>query len=169
MQKQKWHGLLNPLMTSKSPQSNESSPSAGFEYIDHPADVWVHAWGPQFHHAIEQCVYSLMDTMLDVTNATKQEEFIIEVEEPTKGSLLIGFLSEFLFLFDTEGKIVKQITIDPIKLTPEGTFKIRAVAQGDIFDPSRHEPDTEVKAITYSYLEIEESAHRTDIKIIYDI
>ncbi|MHA1521523.1 MAG: archease [Promethearchaeota archaeon] len=156
-------------MNSQSPQNNETSPSAGFEYIDHPADVWVHAWGPKFHHAIEQCVYSLMDTMLDVSEATTQEEFIIELEEPTRGSMLVGFLSEFLFLFDTEGKFVKNITIDPIEQTPEGMFRIRAVAHGDIFDPIRHEPDTEVKAITYSYLEIEETDQRTDIKIVYDI
>ncbi|MHA1673251.1 MAG: archease [Promethearchaeota archaeon] len=156
-------------MSAQSPQNDESSPTAGYEYIDHPADVWVHAWGPKLHHAIEQCVYSLMETMLDVSEVNTQEEFTIELEEPTKGSMLVGFLSEFLFLFDTEGKIVKKITIDPIKQTPEGMFKIRAVAHGDIFDRNRHEPDTEVKAITYSYLEIEATEQRTDIKIVYDI
>lgn len=143
---------------------------AGFEYIDHPADVWVHAWAPSFTQAIEQCVYSLMDTMIGNYSSVKPtQNFTIDVQEESKGSLLIGFLSEFLYLFDMEGAIIKEISIDPIEESPEGILKLHAEARGDIFDPSIHEPDTEVKAITYSYLEIQISEERTDIKIIYDI
>ena len=37
------------------------------------------------------------------------------------------------------------------------------------FIPEKHFQDTEVKAITYSYLDIAESENCVDIKIIYDI
>ena len=50
-----------------------------------------------------------------------------------------------------------------------GNLHLTATGYGDIFDTTRYTVDVEVKAITYSYLEINETPGRTDIKIVYDI
>ncbi|WP_457557178.1 archease [Candidatus Harpocratesius sp.] len=149
--------------------STSDSTEAGFEFLDHPADVWVHAWGQSFSQAMEQCLYSLMETMMNPSQIETLQQFDIDIEDETKGSLLIAFLSEFLFLFDTEGVIIKRIQIDPIEKLDNGHLRAHATAWGEIFNPEKHEPDTEVKAITYSYLEIHETESRTDIKIVFDI
>ncbi|RLI65419.1 MAG: archease [Promethearchaeia archaeon] len=149
--------------------SSDSLEDAGFEFLDHPADVWVHAWGPTLEASLEQCLYALMETMMNTKLIQAKQEFPIDITDETKGSLLIAFLSEFLFLFDTEWVIIKSIKLSPIEKLPSGHLRLRGTAYGEIFDPNKHEPDTEVKAITYSYLEINEKPSRTDIKIVYDI
>lgn len=148
---------------------NANSLPSGYEFLNHPADVWVHAWGVTLEKAIEQCVYSLMETMIEEKNIEENIIHEIDLEEGTKGSLLVGFLSEFLYLFDVEGFIFISIQIDPIVHTETGKWKIHAVCKGEVYNPLKHVPDIEVKAITYSYLEINEKEERTDIKIVYDI
>jgi protein archease len=149
---------------------------SGYEFIDHPADVWVHAWGGNIAKAFEQCAYALMKTMIDsgIIEGKKKRE--IKMEDNNIGSLLVAFLSEFLFIFDTEELIFNQITVNIEKSTSEtkenpseNHFSLHAICLGEEFDDNKHERDTEVKAITYSYLEIDEKEESTHIKIIYDI
>ncbi len=148
---------------------DKNNPNSGYEFLNHPADVWVHAWGKTFEEAIENCVYSLMETMFEGNIIENKITRDVIIEEETKGSLLVAFLSEFLYIFDTEYLIFNHVKIDPVVKNPAGKLEIHAICQGEVFDPSKHNPDIEVKAITYSYLEIKEEKNRTDIKIVYDI
>ncbi len=151
-------------------RSDDSSSSSGFAYLDHTADVWVHAWGSTVELAFEQCVYGLMDTMIENFHTIKETtSHPIEIVEETKGSLLIAFLTEFLFLFDTEELIFSRVVVEKITTLDDGRLKLVATCYGDIFDPNKYSPDTEVKAITYSYLEIKKVGQRIEIKIVYDI
>ena len=43
------------------------------------------------------------------------------------------------------------------------------MVSGEKFDPNKHEIGTEVKAITYSFIEIIEQENRVDIKIVFDL
>lgn len=152
--------------------SKDLDSDQGFEFLDHPADVWVHAWGPTLEAAMAECVRGLMQTMIEVeiTPIAEKEETFIEVKgELTKGSLLIAFLSEFLYLFDVEDKIFNRVVIDPLQTLPNGNLHLTATGYGDLFDSTNYTVDVEVKAITYSYLDIHETPTRTDIKIVYDI
>jgi len=148
---------------------DKNNPNSGYEFLNHPADVWVHAWGKTFEEAIENCVYALMETMFEGNIIENKITRDIIVEENTKGSLLVAFLSEFLYIFDTEYLIFNHVKIDPVVKNSSGKLEIHAICQGEVFDPLKHTPDIEVKAITYSYLEINEEKKRTDIKIVYDI
>lgn len=148
---------------------DKNNPSSGYEFLNHPADVWVHAWGKTLEEAIENCVYSLMETMFEGNIIENKITRDIIIEEETKGSLLVAFLSEFLYIFDTEYLIFNHVKIDPIVKNSSGKLEIHAICQGEVFDPLKHTPDIEVKAITYSYLEIKEEKKKTAIKIVYDI
>lgn len=43
------------------------------------------------------------------------------------------------------------------------------IREGDIFDASKHSSGTEIKAITYSAMQIHESEDRCDLFVIVDI
>ena len=160
-------------MKNSSNQTNTQTPNyslpSGFEFLNHPADIKVHAWGETLAKAFEQCVYALMKVMTNPQQITPNFSYEISQKNDEKGSLLVEFLSEFLYLFDTKGYLFGKISIDPITQDEEGNWILYARGEGEIFDPEKHFQDTEVKAITYSYLDIAESENRVDIKIIYDI
>lgn len=146
-----------------------STPSAGFEYLDHTADVWVHAWGESLEAVYEQTALALMDTMIASKNIAPSSEKTIYIRERSKGALLISFLSEFLYLFDMEEWIFSQIRVESIRKLNEEDYELKAFTYGESFDLTKHEPDTEVKAITYSYLEIVKTETGFSIKIVFDI
>ncbi|CAN0384758.1 unnamed protein product, partial [Ectocarpus fasciculatus] len=94
-------------------------------------------------------------------------------------SLLFNLLDEFLFLFHSEGLAVKRTTVSGTVDRGEGKtgsggpaprWRLKATAEGETFDLSKHPQGTEVKAITYSNMQINEGpGGRTDIYVIVDI
>jgi len=147
------------------------SSNYGFEFLDHPADVSVHAWGSSFTSAAEGCVDALIQTMVDPSDIREIEEYHYEYMEETDStleSILVGFLSEILYRFDTESILIKTLKLKLIERYGK-PYALIGSSWGEKFDSRRHHARTEVKAITYSYLRIQITSLRVDIWIVYDI
>ncbi|KJE96861.1 archease, partial [Capsaspora owczarzaki ATCC 30864] len=74
----------------------------------------------------------------------------------------------FLFNFCTEFLVVKTIEMIEFDAT---NFKIKAIGRGETFDKAKHGQGTEVKAITYSNMQIHQdpATGKCDIYVIVDI
>jgi len=142
---------------------------AGFEFRDHTADVQVRSWGPSIEEAFTQTAYSLMTTITpDLKKITPNIEKKITIKAEDKEALLFDFLSEFLYIFDVDELIFSQIYVSKIEKF-NGNYKLQATLKGEKFDLDKHEIGIEVKAITYSFMNIEEKHASTIIDIVYDI
>jgi SHS2 domain-containing protein len=142
---------------------------AGFEFKEHTADVSVKSWGKTLEEAFSQTALSLIATI--TPNLNKISPIIeknIEIESEDKYALCFDFLSEFLYLFDVEELIFCEILVKPIKKIGE-KLKLEAVLKGERFNRNKHEIGTEVKAITYSFMNIEEKKNKVVINIVFDI
>lgn len=53
--------------------------------------------------------------------------------------------------------------------TVGSSWRLSARLHGDIFDPTRHTSGTEIKAITYSNMQIHQTEERSDLYVIVDI
>ena len=141
----------------------------GFEFREHTADVQVRSWGPSLEEAFSQTAYSLMTTITpNLNKITVKVERKITVEAEDIEALLFDFLSEFLYIFDVEELIFNQIYVHQIERLNDN-FKLFATLKGEKFDLDKHEIGTEVKAITYSFLNIEKKHESTIIDIVFDI
>ena len=142
---------------------------AGFEFREHTADVQVRSWGPSLEEAFSQTAYSLMATITpNLKKITAKVEKKITVEAEDIEALLFDFLSEFLYIFDVDELIFNQIYVHQIKRFDD-KFKLLATLKGEKFDLDKHEIGTEVKAITYSFMNIEKKHKSTIIDIVFDI
>jgi SHS2 domain-containing protein len=142
---------------------------AGFEFREHTADVQVRSWGPSLEEAFSQTAYSLMTTITpDLKKVAPKIEQKITIEAEDKEALLFDFLSEFLYIFDVNELVFSQIYVRPIEKINDN-YKLRATLKGEKFDLDKHEIGIEVKAITYSFLTIEEKHESTIIDIVFDI
>jgi len=142
---------------------------AGFEFRDHTADVQVRSWGSSLEEAFSQTAYSLMTTItpnLKKITPIVEREIIVEAED--KEALLFDFLSEFLYIFDVDELVFNQIYVRSIEKFNDN-YTLRATLIGEKFDLDKHEIGIEVKAITYSFLNIEEKHESTTIDIVFDI
>ena len=142
---------------------------AGFEFRDHTADVQVRSWGSSLEEAFAQTAYSLMATITpNLNKITPKVERIITIEAEDKEALLFDFLSEFLYIFDVDELVFNKIYVRSIKKFKDN-YKLRATLKGEKFDLDKHEIGIEVKAITYSFLNIEEKLESIVIDIVFDI
>ncbi|MFX1388810.1 MAG: archease [Promethearchaeota archaeon] len=141
----------------------------GYKFLDHTADVSVECYGNNLEQAFEQTAYSLMETITpSIKSISPKIQRIINIEAEDKEALLFDFLTEFLYIFDVEGLIFNDIKIWSIKREGD-KYLLNADAKGEKFNISKHEPGTEVKAITYSFMQIEEDEDCVIIRIVFDI
>ncbi|MFX0104062.1 MAG: archease [Candidatus Hodarchaeota archaeon] len=141
----------------------------GYRFLDHTADVSVEIRGRNLEEAFEQTAYSLMETISPSLKLISPEiERIITIEAEDKEALLFDFLTEFLYLFDVDELIFNKIKIHQIKKDQE-KYHLEATVNGEKFDKRKHKLGSEVKAITYSFMKIEEKKNMVKINIVFDI
>jgi len=96
---------------------------------------------------------------------SQEEE--ISVDGHDMQSLLYNFLDEVLFLFNAE----PFLTCKEIEITEfdDENFSIKATCKGEPFDIQKHPQGTEIKAITYSNMQIYDDSDRHEVYVIVDI
>ncbi len=115
-----------------------------YEVFEHTADVGLHAYGSTlselFIHAAEG-MESLMVPPEQVRVLIRRE---IEVEGHDLVSLLIAWLNEFIFLFDTEYILFRTFEIEGLTET-----YLKGWASGEAYDAQRHALSSAIKAVTW--------------------
>jgi len=141
----------------------------GFRFLDHTADIQVECWGPTLEAAFSQTALSLMTIITpDLNKIAPNIQKIMEIEAEDNESLLFDFLSEFLYIFDVEELVFSEISVETIMKKQE-KYYLKAILKGEAFNRNAHEIGTEVKAITYSFMEINENKDNVNIKVVFDI
>ncbi|CAL8463463.1 g2997 [Coccomyxa elongata] len=139
-----------------------------FEYLDHTADIQIHAWGRSLEEAFASAglgMYNYMTPLSDVAvDPACTRTF--DVEGHDEQSLLYNFLDELLFVFGTEMLVCREITV--VKLD-RMLWRIHAIGKGEHFERGRHSSGTEIKAITYSAMQITEKENDAEVFVIVDI
>ncbi|KAL0281043.1 UNVERIFIED_CONTAM: hypothetical protein PYX00_002158 [Menopon gallinae] len=142
-------------------------PPAKYEYLDHTADVQLHAWGDSLEEAFEQCAVAMFGyiTELDTVEITEDEE--IEAVGEDLLSLLFHFLDEFLYLFCAEPYLVAK----KVKITEfnRQELRIRAKGYGEPFQIGKHPQGADIKAITYSNMQVYDNEGQHEVFVIVDI
>ncbi|KAK3749731.1 hypothetical protein QZH41_014014 [Actinostola sp. cb2023] len=110
---------------------------------------------------------SMFAYMTEIETVDIVREEVIEAEGDDMMSLLFHFLDESLFLMCGDPYfIVKEVEI--IEFDTEN-FKIKAIERGEEFDLKKHPQGTEVKAITYSSMQIYDHEGMHEVFVIIDI
>ncbi|CAB4035499.1 archease-like [Paramuricea clavata] len=104
-------------------------------------------------------------TELHTVDAERTETIIAEGDDLL--SLLFHFLDELLFLFCAEPFFIGQ-EIEIMEFDKDN-LKIIADVHGETFDLDKHPQGTEVKAITYSNMQVYDDEEKHEVYVIIDI
>src|SRR6266571_2736757 len=121
-----------------------------YEVFDHTADIGLHAFGatlPELFIHAAQGMESLMVAPEQVQVSVSRE---IVVEGHDVVSLLIAWLNELIFLFDTEYLLFRDFKIDSLTGTA-----LAGRASGEPYDAQRHELSSAIKAVTWHEAAVE--------------
>lgn len=135
-----------------------------YETFDHTADLGVRAFGQTYAEVFANAAYALFDLLTDLGKVREDLSLRIRVEATDREDLLVRWLGELLFLCMNRGYLFKEFSFFHLDET-----SLEGVAQGEKFDPSRHEFKTEIKAVTYHQVEVREKEGTWEARIIFDI
>jgi SHS2 domain-containing protein len=135
-----------------------------YETFDHTADVGIRAFGKTVEEVFVNAAWALFELLTDMDSIQERLTHEIVVEGADREDLLIRWLSELLFLCEGEGYLFREFSISDLTAT-----SLKAVARGEVFDPSRHQFKTEIKAVTYHQVEVVQKGENWVGKVIFDI
>ncbi|CAF0839808.1 unnamed protein product [Didymodactylos carnosus] len=143
-------------------------PEIKYEFLDNTADVQLHAWGDSIEEAFEQIGMAMFGYMTDIERIENKEMKEIDIQaEGDLMNLLYKFLCEWLEVHGTEDYFIAR----KIEISEFDRQNLRIIARGfgEQFDIKKHTQGTEVKAITYSNMQIHEEKPTNDVYVIVDI
>jgi SHS2 domain-containing protein len=106
-----------------------------YRFVPHTADVAVELWGADEAALRVAGVAALRELLVGPSAVAERGEHPIPPRGDDPTARLIHFLQDVLYLFDVERFV-------PARATAAGVT-------GEPFDPARHEPRPEVKAVTF--------------------
>jgi len=134
-----------------------------FEIIDHTADVGIIAYGADLSQAFANVARGLFSLITDLDDVQEVLHRDAELSASDEESLLVEWLNELIYQFDTEGIIFKRFDIIRLDST-----RLKARSYGEKVDKSKHKLKIGVKAATYHMLKVDKG-DGCRVQVLFDI
>lgn len=134
-----------------------------FEELEHTADIRMRISAPDLSSLFSESGFALAKILYGAYPLEKPtHSFSIQAEGKDREELIVNFLSELLFLTETEYLV-------PQKFTLTVGDSVSGTVDGVLFDRKKHSGGTGVKGISYSGLSLTETKTGFELIIIFDI
>lgn len=142
-----------------------------FEILDIIGDAGIRAFGTDLEELFVNAAAGLYHLIAGSSPVRETRTIELTVSGSSLESLLVSWLNELVFQFDTYGFLGKGIVIRefPSPGAQEEGLRMRAEVYGEDFDQARHGRGLLVKAATYHRLKIEKTGGMYTAEIILDI
>lgn len=135
-----------------------------FEILDISGDAGIRAFGHNLPELFSNAATGMYSLITDINDIQQNRTLEVTVQGSSLEGLLVSFLNELVFHFDTYGFIGKSIEIRTLDNT-----SITATISGEEFDLSRHKGKLLIKAATYHKLKIGKRNDLWEAEVIFDI
>ncbi len=122
-----------------------------YSYIEHLADIGIHAEGATVEEAFENGAEAVLNLMFDLETINTTEDVTFGVDAKDLQLLFVEVINETISVQDTHGFAFKRLVTAEIKKT-NGLYRFIGTAYGEPLSLEKHTVKTEVKAATYSGL-----------------
>lgn len=137
---------------------------AEYEILEHTADIGFRAWGATPAELFRNAARAMMAIAVDAATLSGGEEKEVRVTGDGYPDLMVNWLSEVLYFFDSDEFAGRDFRVDGI----DGNH-LRATLIGEPRDTQRHTWELIIKAITYHQLKVEEVHGRWEAEVFLDI
>jgi len=135
-----------------------------YEVFDHTADIGIHAFGRTLPELFIHAAQGMESLVVAPEQVRESVSRAIAVEGHDIVSLLIAWLNELIFLFDTEYLLFRTFEISAFTET-----SLKGSASGEPYDAQRHELSSAIKAVTWHEAAVEPTGDGYKARIIFDI
>jgi len=135
-----------------------------FELFEHTADLGLRIRAATLEELFSEAGRGLLAMLVANPEAVRPlRSMTIELAAVDPAYLLFDWLNELLFAFEDQKLLLVEFDLHLAE------SKLTATCRGEPMDPSRHQMDHEVKAITYHGLRAMQTANGWEAELIVDI
>jgi SHS2 domain-containing protein len=135
-----------------------------FRFIDHTADIGVVVYGKSLTELFQNAAESFFSVVTEPKTIHEVETRTFSLDAPGLEELLVSWLNEFLFLFETQGLLFSRFEIK--NLTKE---HLEATAWGEKYVEGKHPIKRVIKAVTFHQLSVQKQKGMWKTQIIFDL
>jgi SHS2 domain-containing protein len=139
-----------PARTPEVADVLSTAVTTGYRILEHTADIGLEATAATPEDVFREAARALIAIAVDATSVEPSETCAVAVTGDDYPSLLVNFLDEIVYLFDS-GRFAPA-ECEVVRLAPT---RIDARLFGSARDPARHPWRLIVKAVTYHGLVVE--------------
>ncbi len=136
----------------------------GYETFPHTGDLALLIRGRDLRELFLNGAMGLFSLITDRRRIRRRLRKEVALSDQARETLLVQWMGELLFLYDARGLLFRSFNIEEITET-----SIKASALGEPFDEGRHPLKTQVKAVTYHGIKIEERGGILRALVVLDI
>lgn len=130
----------------------------------HTADVGAEVEAPDLPALFAEAALALRHLLVEEGEVRPAVERTVEVGGADLPELLVNWLTELIFLVETEGLVFGDFSFETL-----GEGRLSATARGEPLDEARHALGREVKAVTYHEIEVEPTPEGWRARVLFDL
>ena len=141
-----------------------------FEYVDHTADVAVRLRSGSAAELFRDATEAMLSTLLDREQTPQlgsKTAVPVSLAAEDDEALLVDYLNELIFLFDTRRFLPADLEVAALSLKPPA--RLEGTLRGETYDPLKHTAKTEIKAATFHGLRIRETDAGLEAQVVFDL
>ena len=131
----------------------------GYREIEHTADWELEVWAPDFAKLLEQAALGMTSLARIQLKEAPRQQHTLSVLGADREAQMVNFLSELLFLSETE-----RIAFDVFEINIKPN-SVDVVALGAPIASQ----EKEIKAVTYHNLKIQETEDGLRVNLVFDV
>ena len=135
-----------------------------FEELEHTADLALKVHGHSLKEVFINAACGLFSLMADLESLSPSVSREVYLEAPDRESLLVDWLNELLYFFDTELFLGSRYEIRELSRD-----HLSADVWGERYDEHRHRIRRVIKAVTYHQLSVRECQGRWEARVVFDL
>jgi SHS2 domain-containing protein len=138
-----------------------------YEFFDHTGDIAVSLRGPTLPQLFGAAATAFTDSITTIDRVEPKRPEEVDLDAPELDLLLVDFLSELLYRFDTRGWLTRYAELDLTE--KDGGWSLQGTLRGERLEPERHDVKLLVKGVTYHGLHVRRVAGEWTAKVVFDI
>ena len=129
--------------------------------MEHTADCGIRAYGATLSELFANAAAGMFSLITDLDAVKPVGEYEVRVRSKDTEALLFDFLSELLFVHETQKLLLSEFDVRVADLS------VDARARGEKIEKGRHPLHLNLKAVTYHGMIVDEE--RGVVEVIFDI
>lgn len=145
-----------------------STPPDWFHEIDHTGDIGIRVTAPTLSQLFERAAEGMFYVLTDPTEVRPQDSFQVAVDGRDRDALMVQWLSELNYRHTVDRYLYRAFEVESIEEMENG-IRLTATVRGEPIVSDRHVVYTEIKAITFHGLDIQETDESWAVQVIFDM